>query len=82
MAVVGAFRPDVVVLEWNLRDGGGLGLARRLRDRSEAPLFVIVVSTQNEPASFRESEGADAYLVKPLLLDELEELLTGAPTML
>jgi DNA-binding response OmpR family regulator len=75
------FAPDAVVLEWVFRDGSGIGLARRLRSRSEElgrSLVVVVVSLANEPSGFREREDIDAYLTKPLDVAEIEHAIETA----
>lgn len=72
---VGRFQPQVVFYEWNLGDGGGLGLAARLRAASRSVAFVIVLSTLNEPDEFRDSEHIDAYLTKPFDVCQVESVL-------
>ena len=72
------FRPDVVLLEWALRDGSGRGLSLRLRRASlelGVVLRVIAVSSQNEPAGLALAEGFDHYMTKPVSMDELDEVL-------
>lgn len=70
------FKPEIVILEWSLRDRSGLGLARQLRSRSAAQgrsLTVVVVSTANEPAGFLDEEHVDAYFTKPISMGVVEE---------
>lgn len=81
LEAIGTFCPDVVVLEWALRDGTGIGLATRLREAAAARgvvLRVIAVSTQSEPTGMSETEGFEAYLAKPVSMDELDELLRAS----
>jgi len=81
LEAIGTFRPDVVVLEWALRDGTGLGLATRLRQAAAAhgvALRVIAVSTQYEPMGMCATEGFEAYLSKPVSMDELDDLLRAS----
>jgi two-component system OmpR family response regulator len=78
LAAVDAFRPDAVLLEWHLRGGAGVGLAAKLRSeaaRLGGDVLIIVTSTQDEPEGFCAAEGVDAYLVKPIALDQLAKLL-------
>ena len=70
-----AFAPDVVLYEWNLRDGEGIGLAKRLRAASGCVMTVIALSTLNEPQEFRANEQVDAYVTKPFDVAQLECLL-------
>lgn len=73
-AAIASFHPSIVLLEWSMRGGWGVGLARQLRERAAADqlcLIVIAVSTQEEPDAFCVDEGVDAYLVKPIAAPEL-----------
>lgn len=73
VAAIDGFQPDIVILEWNLRDGTGRGIARRLRSRPGAgDYLIIVVSTVEEPPGFCEEEAVDAYFTKPVSVDALE----------
>ena len=74
LVAIESFRPEAVLFEWSLRDGSGLGLARRFRLLSlqlGRPLRVIVLSTQAEPGGFRDREEVDDYVVKPARAAEL-----------
>ena len=73
-----AFQPDVVFYEWNLGNGEGIGLAKRLRDASTCVTTVIAVSVLNEPDDFRTNEQVDAYVMKPFDAAELESILAPA----
>lgn len=80
VASISSFRPDVVILEWALRDGSGIGLASRLRDvaaEQGVALRVIAVSCQYERCGMCVTEGFDHYLSKPVAMDELERLVRG-----
>ena len=77
LAGVASLRPDVVIYEWSLRDGSGLGLGRKLRAASGSVTTVIVVSALNEPERFCETEQVDVYFVKPFDVTRLESVLAG-----
>ena len=84
---VDIFAPEVVLLEWDFRDGSGIGLARQMRDRAAANgrrLVVIATSAQPKRLFIRACEELDAYLVKPASVLEIEatlaELTRPAPT--
>lgn len=74
IARIVSFSPDVVVYEWNLREGGH-GVAKRFRAASLSALTVIALSALNEPDGFREAEHVDAYLKKPFDAAQLESAL-------
>ena len=77
---VAFFRPDVVLYEWNLRDGSEVGLPRRLRAAATSVVAVIALSVINEPDGFCSSEGVDAYLTKPFEVSDLESVLARVNT--
>jgi PAS domain S-box-containing protein len=67
------YRPDVVLLDLHLPDMAGDEVLRRLRgDERTASIPVIVVSADATPDSLERlrAAGADAYLTKPLDVDE------------
>jgi CheY-like chemotaxis protein len=66
-------RPDLVLLDLHLPDVPGDEVLRRLRaDPRTATIPVVVVSADATPASVErlQQAGADAYLTKPLDVDE------------
>jgi CheY-like chemotaxis protein len=67
------YRPDVVLLDLHLPDMSGDEVLRRLRgDERTASIPVIVVSADatNDSLERLRAAGADAYLTKPLDVDE------------
>lgn len=65
LEVVGASRPDVVVLDLGMPDVSGLEVARRLRD--EGPLPRILVLSMHDDSEYvlrAVRAGADGYLLK------------------
>ncbi|KDN84559.1 response regulator [Kitasatospora cheerisanensis] len=63
--------PDAVLLDLGLPDRDGMDVLRALRLHSAAP--VIVLSGRTDPADRIRAldEGADDYLTKPFVMDEL-----------
>ncbi|WP_158508988.1 hybrid sensor histidine kinase/response regulator [Gemmatirosa kalamazoonensis] len=73
VALAREYVPDVVLLDLHLPDIPGDEVLRRLRaDPRTASIPVIVVSADATPASLERlrASGADAYLTKPLDVDE------------
>jgi DNA-binding response OmpR family regulator len=65
------WQPDVVVLDLKSGDAGNFDVCREITGRALAP--VIILSSRSSPADrIRGFElGADDYLTKPFVLDEL-----------
>jgi two-component system nitrogen regulation response regulator GlnG len=79
LAAVAAAQPDAVVLDINLGDESGLDLFRRIH-AIDAKLPVIFITGHGTTATAIEamSMGAFEYLLKPLELDELTDLVEQA----
>lgn len=71
LRVVMGAKPDIVLLDLNLPDLGGLEVLRLLRQWSTIP--VIVLSVRNAERDIVEllNAGADDYMVKPFNMGEL-----------
>ncbi|MHB8627491.1 MAG: response regulator [Aggregatilineales bacterium] len=71
--------PDVIFVDINLPGIDGLEVCRYLRrDPTTAHVPIIIVSANSETA-YREAAtaaGADLYMVKPVMLEDLDEALT------
>lgn len=79
LATFDEFEPDVVVLDLNLPDGSGMDAFRALRGRNPScPVLFITAHGTTETALEAMKEGAFDYLVKPVDLDRLSELLHRA----
>jgi two-component system, OmpR family, response regulator len=66
------FRPDLVILEMVLSEGvAGVPLARRLRADGDPLLFFVTRDARLDDRLGAFAAGADDFLVKPYVLDEL-----------
>jgi two-component system KDP operon response regulator KdpE len=63
--------PDVVLLDLGLPDLDGLEVCRRLREWSRVPIIVVSVREGPEDKIAALDLGADDYVTKPFVLDEL-----------
>ncbi len=74
-----SFKPDVVVLDLNLPDGSGLEAFRTIRAITpKCPVLFITAHGTSETALEAMKEGAFDYLIKPVDLNRLSELLERA----
>ena len=70
---------DVVLLDVNLPDMGGLEVYQRIRQiDARIPVVFVTATTSAETAIEAMRHGAFEYLFKPLDLDRLEEVVTEA----
>lgn len=73
-------RPDLIVLDLNLPSPNGLEVTRQLRRSATRPTTPIVIisgysrDTHGQPAF---DAGCDDYLVKPVDVDRLDQVLTA-----
>lgn len=66
-----AARPDLMVLDINLPDGDGFALLTELRARGDVPALFLSARDADEDRLFGLGLGADDYLTKPFLTQEL-----------
>ncbi len=71
LAQVVSFSPDVILLDLGLPDVDGVELAKRLRERTEAPIIVLSVRDAESDKIAALDNGADDYLTKPFGMGEL-----------
>ena len=73
--------PDLVVMDLNMPVMDGLAATERIRElREKCGNMPIVAVTAFDTYGIREAAleaGCDAYLLKPLALDELESVVAG-----
>lgn len=70
-AAFAAHRPDLMILDINLPDGDGFGLFRALRTESDVPALFLSARDADADRLFGLGLGADDYLTKPFLMQEL-----------
>jgi two-component system, chemotaxis family, CheB/CheR fusion protein len=78
LAMAGAYKPDVILLDILLPRQNGYQVARQLRQLPEISGALLVAVTgyaQSEDFAKSREAGFDRQLVKPVQLDELQRLL-------
>ena len=71
LAAIEAHAPELVVLDVMLPELDGLGVLRRLRERSDVPVLVLSARGATDDRVQGIREGADDYLAKPFSPSEL-----------
>lgn len=78
LAVAGQFLPDIIFLELELPEGGGMPVARRLaRDVRGRRPRIIALTKHSEDPNYAEARAAgfERLLVKPILHEELDKIM-------
>ncbi|MHA6757236.1 response regulator [Streptacidiphilus sp. PAMC 29251] len=74
-----ASRPDLIVLDWNMPRMGGREFLEEVKtDPALLTIPVVVLTTSQAPADVADSyrRHANAYLTKPLVLDDFLAVVT------
>jgi len=72
------YRPDVILLDWKLRETDGGHVLSRLRaEEMTRSIPVIMMSASQDGRRFAQRAGADAFLPKPFAADILVEVVTA-----
>lgn len=82
LARIQATRPDVVLLDTRLPDGGGAALCRAIRAEPSPAACLMLTATEDEPALMEAIDaGAAGYLLKsvhgPDLVDAVRKIAVG-----
>lgn len=79
--LLGEDAPRMMILDWIMPGMDGVEICKRLRSRRDDPyIYIILVSIQDQIEKLAEGiyAGADDYLIKPVVPEELEaRLLAG-----
>ena len=70
-AAFAAGQPELMILDINLPDGDGFSLFRALRAKADVPALFLSARDADADRLFRLGLGADDYLTKPFLMQEL-----------
>jgi CheY-like chemotaxis protein len=68
-------RPDLILMDVGLPGVDGLDATRRIRRFGSAPIIIISGHAEDNFLAQARQAGCDEYLVKPIDLDKLEEMV-------
>ncbi len=71
LALTGAERPDLIVLDLGLPDGNGVDLIRDVRGWADTPIVILSARAQESDKIDALDAGGDDYLTKPFSVGEL-----------
>lgn len=69
--------PKLVILDINLPDGDGFSLFRKIRARCDVPILFLSARDADSDRLFGLGLGADDYMTKPFLMQELLFRVSG-----
>ncbi|MEV5505618.1 response regulator transcription factor [Streptomyces orinoci] len=72
LAALGAFRPDLVLLDLMLPDTSGFEVCRRIRATQQIPIIMLTARGDDIDVVLGLEAGADDYIVKPARGEVLE----------
>lgn len=78
LTMVGAEKPDVVILDLGLPDRGGLDVIAEIRSKSPVPIIVLSARSDERAKVEALDLGADDYIGKPFGMAELMARLRAA----
>lgn len=80
-ALLSGETPDLLILDVMMGAAGGLdllGFVRRRAELKELPVVMLSAETSDIIINTALSSGADAYVTKPVVLEELEAAINNA----
>lgn len=73
LSKIGAFCPDLVLVDWNMPLLDGLGFVKLARSRGlTVPIIMVTTETEKRKVVLAIKAGVNNYVVKPFTLDALQ----------
>ena len=71
-------KPDVIILDIQMKDGSGMNVVRRLKREDPAAIIIVMTNLTNSLNKKKYlSEGVDFFLDKSFDFDKIVEILNG-----
>lgn len=85
LSKVGAYRPDLILVDWNMPQMNGLSFVRAFRQFNQTtPIIMVTVESERSRVLEAIQAGVNAYVVKPftpeVLTKRIRETLERAVT--
>ena len=77
-ALLAGEQPDIVILDVAMPEVSGIGLLEFIRQRetwNQLPVIVLASKQEEDKIQQAIGMGADGYVLKPIMLDELENTM-------
>jgi DNA-binding response OmpR family regulator len=77
-ALLAGEQPDIVILDVAMPEVSGIGLLEFIRQKgtwNQLPIIVLASKQDEDLVQKAISMGADGYVIKPIMLDELENTM-------
>ena len=75
LSELGANRPDAVLIDVHLKDANGLDLLSKIRADRDLKGLVVLLSSGNDYRQESVRRGADGFLMKPYMPEDLMKAL-------
>lgn len=69
--------PDVILMDFHLRDINGLDILRRVKDEDELKKTRVIMTSGSDVKDLCLEAGAENFILKPFMPDELLSQLRG-----
>ncbi len=82
MEVILCENPEIVLLDVHLKTGNGISLLKNIRENESTRSLVVFMTSGMDLQDICMQNGADGFLLKPYMPDDLIKLMRNAPSKL
>jgi len=78
LSKVGVFKPDLLLVDWNMPNMDGLGFVKRFRaNNKDTPVIIVTTETERDRVVDAAKAGVNDFIVKPFTPDLLSERISA-----